>query len=1179
MAQHTIRADILGKLLMIQETLDILPDSAAIAAFLRRALGEIPGVTDMHLYMGGALFPPSREFEEFCADNEAAWTTSGACVDCTIGTTRAVCVPLRTARHPYGMLILSLDDEDSFSPYRAFVQNIANVVATTFEAREYVRQLDEARAGLEAQVAERTATLKESQEKFRALVETISDWVWEVDAGGAYTYASPRVEALLGFKPEEVVGKTPFDFMLPEEAQRAASSFLAASRAAKPLEQVLNTNLHKNGHAVVMETSGTPIFDALGNLAGYRGIDRDVTARQRDQEALRESENKFKQVSAGAQDAIIVMDQDGKITDWNASAEKMFGYAVAEVTGQDMHLLLAPARYYDVCRKGWQQFQKTGTGPVINKTLELTALGRDGVEFPVELSISSVELRGRWNAIGIVRDITERKQTEEVLTRRTTDLRERVKELECLFGVSRLIADPGKTLDQVFEETIRFIPPGWCYPEIACARIAFQDRVFTTDNFRETPWRLSADIVVSGKTGGTVEVGYLEERPASDEGPFLKEERTLINSLAEQLGTMVERKRTEQAEMEQFKLAETFFNHSLSCIVILDRDFNFIRVNQAYARECRKEIGDFTGRNHFEMYPSDAKSIFEEVVRTKRPYETFTKAFVYPDQPERGTTYWDWTLVPILDGAGEIEYLVFSLNDVTERKRAEEEQRAAALYARSLIEASLDPLVTISPEGKITDVNQMTEDVTGIARTALIGTDFADYFTEPEQARAGYRQVLAQGYVRDYPLTIRHGSGRTTDVLYNATVYRNEAGELQGVFAAARDITERKRGELALERANRALRTLSACNTTLVHVGNESELLDSICRIIVETGGYRMAWVGVPEQDPAKMVRAVAHYGHEEGYLAVAKFSWADTEIGRGPTGTAIRTGTVQVNQNFLANPQVAPWQEAARQRGYQSSIALPLKSSAGTFGVLTIYAPEPDAFDEGEVGLLRELAEDLAFGIETLRMRADRDRIAREHLHHAEMLKQSLQDSIKAIADTIEMRDSYTAGHQRRVGQLAVAISKELGLSEDAILGIGLAAGIHDLGKISVPAEILAKPSKLTDIEFMLIKSHAQAGYNILKDIKFPWPIANMVWQHHERLDGTGYPQGLKDGEILLESRIMAVADVVEAMASHRPYRAALGIDVALKEIERGRGMAYDPAVVDACLKLFREGRFAFLG
>ncbi|MGB9406786.1 MAG: HD domain-containing phosphohydrolase, partial [Terracidiphilus sp.] len=385
--------------------------------------------------------------------------------------------------------------------------------------------------------------------------------------------------------------------------------------------------------------------------------------------------------------------------------------------------------------------------------------------------------------------------------------------------------------------------------------------------------------------------------------------------------------------------------------------------------------------------------------------------------------------------------------------------------------------------------------------------------------------------------------------------------------------------DLALGKANRTLSTLSACNQALVRAANETELLNSICRLIVETGGYRMAWVGFPEQDPAKAVRPVAQYGHEEGFLTAGKFSWADTELGRGPTGTALRTGTIQVNQNFLTNPALAPWREEALKRDYQSSIALPLEGSAGILGVLTLDAAEPDAFDETEVALLQELAGDLAFGIETFRMRVEHEFNTRELLHHEKILRQSLEDSIKTIANTVEMRDPYTAGHQQRVSQLATAISRELGLPEETILGIGLAANIHDLGKISIPAEILLKPEKLTEIEFMLVKTHSQSGYDTLKDIRFPWPIATMVWQHHERLDGSGYPLGLKGDQILFESRILAVADVVDAMTSLRPYRAALEIDIALDEIQRGRGTAYDPAVVDSCLKLFPDNRFPFPG
>lgn len=193
------------------------------------------------------------------------------------------------------------------------------------------------------------------------------------------------------------------------------------------------------------------------------------------------------------------------------------------------------------------------------------------------------------------------------------------------------------------------------------------------------------------------------------------------------------------------------------------------------------------------------------------------------------------------------------------------------------------------------------------------------------------------------------------------------------------------------------------------------------------------------------------------------------------------------------------------------------------------------------------------------------------------EKLRVSLDNSILMAASITEKRDPYTAGHQKRVSQLAVAIATEMNLPEETIKGIKFSAMIHDIGKISIPAEILSKPSVLNDIEYLLIKIHPQSGYDILKDIDFPWPIANIVLQHHERLDGSGYPNGLKAEEILLEARIIAVADVVEAISSHRPYRPSLGVDVALEEIQNHRNTYYDAKVVDTCVKLFKEKGYTF--
>jgi len=191
--------------------------------------------------------------------------------------------------------------------------------------------------------------------------------------------------------------------------------------------------------------------------------------------------------------------------------------------------------------------------------------------------------------------------------------------------------------------------------------------------------------------------------------------------------------------------------------------------------------------------------------------------------------------------------------------------------------------------------------------------------------------------------------------------------------------------------------------------------------------------------------------------------------------------------------------------------------------------------------------------------------------------LQKTMENSIEAISLVTEARDAYTAGHQRRVSKLTVALAEEMGFPKDRVEGIKIAALIHDVGKINLPAEILSKPGKLSEIEFNLIKNHPQIGYDILKKIDFLWPIAEIVLQHHEKINGSGYPRGLKGDEILLEARIICVADVVEAMSSHRPYRPAKGIEAALDEISKNRGILYDPETVDVCLKLFKEKRFKF--
>lgn len=393
---------------------------------------------------------------------------------------------------------------------------------------------------------------------------------------------------------------------------------------------------------------------------------------------------------------------------------------------------------------------------------------------------------------------------------------------------------------------------------------------------------------------------------------------------------------------------------------------------------------------------------------------------------------------------------------------------------------------------------------------------------------------------------------------------------VQRALSEAEEARRRKKAEEALRRLNCILRTLSSANQALVRAKSEPDLLRNMCQVLIDVGGYRMAWIGIAEHNEEKTVRVAAVAGHNLGYIEQARVSWADSERGRGPTGMAIRTGQPQINRNFATDPRMGPWRAQALERGYASSAALPLKDATGVFAVLTIYAGEPEAVGPGELDLFVELAADLSYGIAALRAGGERETAIRR-------LYESLEDTVGAIASTIELRDPYTAGHQRRVAKLAVRIAGEMGLPEDQTRGIFLAGLIHDIGKINVPAEILGKPGELTPLERQFIRTHPQGGYDIIKGVEFPWPIAEAVLQHHERLDGSGYPRGLAAEAVIAEARILAVADVTEAITAHRPYRPALGLDAALAELEAGRGRLYDPAAVDACVNLFRNKGFAF--
>ena len=490
----------------------------------------------------------------------------------------------------------------------------------------------------------------------------------------------------------------------------------------------------------------------------------------------------------------------------------------------------------------------------------------------------------------------------------------------------------------------------------------------------------------------------------------------------------------------------------------------------------------------------------------------------------------------------------------------------------------------LSPQGAISAVNISGAELLGESRQKLLGTVFSRYIS-PEDGDRWYlhfRHALKTGEIQRCELKIQQASGAIAYVILESK--NKGVDEKTTLLLTLTEITERRQNEIDLTHANRAYAALSEVNRNMMQFIDEYEFLQDVCAVLVDKCGYLMAWVGYAQYDEQKSIKVVAQAGNGEDYLKKAHITWvADTAInerGMGPSGRAVRSGVSQICQDIAQESQFAPWRDHALKQGYLSSAVIPmLNGSTNTevYGIINAYSAKSNAFTQNEIDLLEQLAADVSYGLRMLKVRKERDVAVEQTQQQLVQLQESLEGTVRAICEMVEIRDPYTSGHQSRVATLASAIALRMGLADGQIKAIRFAGELHDLGKIQVPAEILSKPGKLNAVEFELIKGHVQAGYDVLKGINFPWPIAQIVLQHHERLDGSGYPQGIKGEAILLEARILSVADVVEAMASHRPYRAMLGVDVALNEITSKRGSQFDPQVVDACVALFHEKSFSF--
>ncbi len=504
--------------------------------------------------------------------------------------------------------------------------------------------------------------------------------------------------------------------------------------------------------------------------------------------------------------------------------------------------------------------------------------------------------------------------------------------------------------------------------------------------------------------------------------------------------------------------------------------------------------------------------------------------------------------------------------------------RESTEFQRAMVSSSPVALYSVSLDGDVLTWNESAERVFGWTAEEVVGKPLPIVAEKQRDEFDALRREVVEGRsFLNREVVRQRRDGSSIDLSLSVAPLRDAQGKTAAIMAAAEEITARKRAEV---RTEKLLLQQGAINRFALALG---ALLDlrRICHVLADEverlqGTNTLILSQFDKRTSAFTPLYVMMEGTEMDVTGLPAVPLAPE--GEGMQSQVLRTGEPLYVPNWAAQEDQMRTKYAInaekivtsqmpgksdRTSSTQSAVFLPLMIAGIPVGVMQVQSRRLDDFDEDDIALLEGMASVVAVAIQRAELHAQ--------------VRAAFDGVVHALAASTEMRDPYTAGHQRRVTELACAIAEELGLNSERREVLRVAGLLHDIGKMSVPAEILSKPSGLSSGEMELLKGHARAGYVLLKGTALPQAVADAVLHHHERMDGSGYPDGLSGDATLLEARILAVADVVEAMASHRPYRAARTLEEAIREIETGAGTLYDSDVADACVRLFREGRFRF--
>jgi PAS domain S-box-containing protein len=608
-----------------------------------------------------------------------------------------------------------------------------------------------------------------------------------------------------------------------------------------------------------------------------------------------------------------------------------------------------------------------------------------------------------------------------------------------------------------------------------------------------------------------------------------KTKKQLINELTELRSQNAALAKSESAEKYR-RLVEDIKD----VIYELDSQGVVLYISPAIRDMLGFDSDEIVGKNFTGLAHKDDLSRLEEWFSELRKGSEYSSE--YRVRNKSGNLKWARTNTRPVMEYGQFKGARGILIDVTAQKQAEEALREANETLSTIVKSSPLAIIALDVDGNVIRWNPAAEEMFGWVESEALGHPLPYVSEDKRDEHLKLRERVLRGEsFTNVEANRRKKDGSSIDISISTAPLRDSQGRVTGIMSVNANITERKRAEEALNEKDQFMESMiqsSAVATFVVNTEHKVLYWNRACEDL--TGMKSDDLLGT--RDHWK-----AFYDHPRQCVADIII---DNKFN-------VMNNLYEIHTKSLLIP------DGIRAEGWYLNL--------GGKNRYVIFDAAPIRDNNGK----------LIAAIETLLDITERKQ-AEEQLHDTlESLRKAVGATIQVMVSAVEARDPYTAGHQARSANLARCIATVMGLPQEKIEGLRMAGSIHDIGKLSIPAEILSKPTRLTNLEFSLIKEHARAGYEMLKEVESPWPLAEIVHQHHERMDGSGYPGNLKGDEILMEARILAVADVVESMASHRPYRPAIGIEAALEEIEKNKGILYDDAVADACLRLFREKGF----